>query len=144
MKTITFRKTFAAPVEAVFPYFADHEAFGKVLGQNISRIKEGRDCKNGVGSVRLIKLPLGLSFEETVLEYRENSYISYRVSRGSPVKDHLGKMSFNKSQDGCFLHYEIKFSSRYPLPGLEAILAAAIKRDIGAGLTRLADQLQKQ
>lgn len=141
MKTITIRQAFPQTIDKVFAVFSSHEAFGAMLGQKIVRIKDSStDDKNGVGSIRRISMPLGMDFEETVTDYQHNSYIAYEISKGSPLKNHRGQMSFTHSDKGCFLHYEIRFESRWPIPFFSSILAAQLKSSIGSAIKRFAEK----
>lgn len=139
MKTITIRQAFPLSIEEVFAVFSNHEAFGAMLGQKIVRIKNSAsDDENGVGSIRRISMPLGLDFEETITEFQKNRYIAYEISKGSPLKNHRGQMSFTHSDKGCFLHYEIRFESKWPIPFFGSILAAQLKSSIGSAIKQFA------
>ena len=71
-------------------------------------------------------------FEETVTEFVPNELIRYEITKGSPLRDHRGEMRFTPNPDGTHLHYEISFGSA--VPGVAAIVAATLRRNIPKGL----------
>ena len=61
----------------------------------MTRISDGKDARNGVGSARKMSIPLTPSFVETNLVYKENELIEYAITSGiSPIKGHRGVMKF--------------------------------------------------
>lgn len=126
---------FAAPREKVFAYFADHEKLGRIFGGRFTRIKDAgdRNDPNGLGSVREIR-NMGLRFEETVVAYDKPSVIEYTVSKGGPIKNHLGRMEFHSVDGGTKLNYTIRFEPRLPLTG--GLLAGLICSSWHAGVHR--------
>lgn len=140
---INIKQTFPCTIAEVFPFFSDHERFGQMVGQPISCLKEGAgDSPYGVGSVRRIGLPLGLSFEETITAFEPNHLIEYRVTKGSPVKNHCGTMRFSEREHECHLDYHIQFAPRWPIPGLGALLCAQIRAPLASGIARLAGDMR--
>lgn len=115
---LRFEQYFAAPRAKVFAYFADHRKLGRAWHARFERIRdadEGRD-PNGRGSVREIR-GMGLKFEETVTKFQPPSVIEYRVTRGGPVKNHLGRLAFSDADNGTQLVYTIGFDARLPFTG---------------------------
>jgi hypothetical protein len=76
---------------------------------------------------------LAPALEETVTEFVPNELIRYRISRGSPLRDHEGVMRFAPDGTGTALHYEITFRGAFP--GVGKLVAAMLRRDIARGLT---------
>lgn len=109
---------FAAPREKVFAYFADHEKLSRVWGGGFKRVKDSADRKdpNGLGSVREIRSK-GIRFEETIVTYDKPAVIEYTVSKGGPIKNHLGRMEFHAVDGGTQLIYTIRFEPKIPLTG---------------------------
>ena len=139
MQKIIISQYFAAPRSHIFQELADHVRFGEIVGANISRIQEGQDgYPNGVGSVRRIAMPLGMSFQETIVEYDHDSKIVYSVSQGSPIKSHRGVLVFSDVDGGTLLDYSIEFEPRWPVPGLGSVLHQVIKGPIDKGLKQFA------
>jgi hypothetical protein len=64
-----------------------------------------------------------------------NELIRYRITKGSPLKDHAGEMRLTPNPDGTsHLHYEISF--RAAVPGLAPIIAKGLQRNIARGLQK--------
>jgi uncharacterized protein YndB with AHSA1/START domain len=131
-------KDFNFPVEQLFALLSEHENLSKIFfPAKITRIKDGIDSRNGVGSARKMSLPLAPSFVETTLVYDENKLIEYAITEGiSPIKNHRGVMTFtdlgnNRSQ----LNYTIEFKGRAPLIG--PIIKIALQNGIEQGLEKL-------
>ncbi len=137
MQRIIVNHDFALPPERVFAYMGEHENLGPMFGAEVTRVRDGTDgTRNGVGSVRQLKVGPAPPFEETVTEVVPNELIRYRITKGSPLRDHEGSMRFTPNPDGgTHLHYEISF--RGFLPGLGALIAPGLRRNIAKGLTRV-------
>ena len=141
---IDLMQEFKAPVATVFAELTDHEKFGKLLKANIVRIVDGQgDYLNGLGSVRKITpLPLA-GFEEKVVTFEPNELMEYVVSRGSPIKNHIGRMEFSaintdNGSEATRVRYTIEFEPRLPIPFLGSLLKVAIETPIQKGFLTLA------
>jgi uncharacterized protein YndB with AHSA1/START domain len=128
---------FALPPERVFAYMSEHENLAPMFGAEITRLRDGTDgTRNGVGSVRQLKVGPAPPFEETITEVIPNELIRYRITKGSPLRDHEGSMRFTPNPDGgTHLHYEISFRGR--IPGLGAVIAPGLRRNIAKGVKRV-------
>ena len=117
MQHIVIQCTFNAPIEIIFEQLTDHETFGKLIGANIARIQEGSDGNpNGLDSIRRIRVFPAPAFEEKVVAFEPNKRMEYVVSKGSPIKSHIGKMVFSESDGVTHLHYTIDFEPKIQLP----------------------------
>jgi uncharacterized protein YndB with AHSA1/START domain len=133
MQRLIFEENFTLPPERVFAFLSEHENLGPLFGAKITRLQDGTDGqRNGVGSVRQLKVGPMPPFEETVTEVKPNELIRYRITKGSPLKDHSGEMQFSRSGTGTHLRYEISF--RTTVPGVDAVIAAGLKRNVAKGL----------
>jgi len=129
-------KDFSLPPERVFDYLAEHENLGPLFGAKIKQLRDGTDgTRNGVGSVRQLKVGPLPPFEETVTEAIPNELIRYRITKGSPLRDHEGVMRISPNGAGSHLHYEISFGA--VVPGLDRLIAAGLKRNVAAGLKKV-------
>lgn len=141
---IQMNVAFNAPVATVFAELSDHEKMGAVLGANIKRVKDGKDSINGVGSVRRISLaplPLPLTcIEETVTGFEPGKLIEYTVSKGGPLKNHLGRLVFSESNGKTHLHYTIQFDMKVGIPFTGFLLKTVLEKVVSSGLHKLADQ----
>lgn len=140
---IKLYQEFDAPVESVWEDFNDHANLSTILGQNVKRIKDSDNPENinGVGSVRLIKIPFA-PFEETIRKSVKPTCIEYQISKGTPLHHHYGKMQFSSlSADKSALDYSIELGSKIPF--IAGILKVATQNSIEAGLKKYAAQLKK-
>lgn len=130
-------KEFAAPVERLFAHLGEHENLEAVFGlPKIKRISDGKGARNGVGSAREMRILAGPAFVETVTAYKENELIEYRITRGSPLKNHHGVMRFYPTASGgSRLHYTIVFEGKFPLVG--EIVRVGLDQGIRRGLDKL-------
>jgi len=137
MQWVRVQRRFAAPPAEVFAYLAEHEHLEPLFGTKITRVRDGADGhRNGVGSTRRLKIsPLIPAFEETVTEFVPDELIRYRVTKGTPLREHEGLMRFSPDGGGTCLLYEISFAS--VLPGVDRVVAAALQRSIPRGLAEI-------
>lgn len=134
MQRIDITKTFPFSVDKLFNFLADHENLEVIFAPaKIQRIKDGEDSPNGVGSTRRMRILLAPPFEETVTKVVPNERIEYRISKGSPLKNHRGEMRFSATDNGgSRLDYMIEFEGKLPLiaPLVKAGLGQAIRRGL--------------
>jgi uncharacterized protein YndB with AHSA1/START domain len=136
MQRVEIDRDFDLPVGRVFAYLSEHENLGSLFGARVSRVRDGNTARNGVGSVRRLRVGPLPSFEETVTGYVPDERIDYRITRGGPLRDHHGTMSFRANGAGTHLHYVIEFDSA--LPGVARTVAASLTRSISKGLDKVA------
>ena len=116
---IHFLQDFDAPIKNVFSFFSDHNRLHEIYPAFIKRVIDSpnpTNC-NDVGSTRLlIRFPI--LFLETITVYKENKYLEYKISLGSPLKNHFGKMNFIElSPNKTRLDYFIEFEPLIPYTG---------------------------
>ncbi len=127
---------FAKPPQRIFDHLAEHENLADLFGAKITRLQDGQDGhRNGVGSVRKLQVGPGPPFEETVTVFEPHSRIEYRITKGSPLSDHLGVMTFAPEGEGTHFHYDILLASR--VPGLAAVVRASLTRSINRNLDKV-------
>jgi hypothetical protein len=66
--------------------------------------------------------------------------MEYVVSKGSPIKNHKGRMTFSDEQGKTRLNYTIDFEPKLPFLFFGSILNNAIEKPIRDGLKRLAER----
>lgn len=136
MERIVIDMEFGRPVAELFALLSDHEKLGPVLGARIKRIHDGQGSVNGLGSVRRLDIGPLPSFDETVTAFRPNELIEYRISRGTPLRNHKGTMAFSATPEGgSRLHYTIEFESKVPFLG--PVIRAGLESGLRKGLARL-------
>src|SRR3954462_15864816 len=136
MNRLVVEHDFKQPPAEVFAYLSEHEKLGDILGAKVKRISNGSDgSRNGVGSVRSLK-PGGIlpAFQETVTEVVPNELIRYRITKGSPLREHKGEMVFTPRDGGTHLEWIITF--RGAAPGLGKVVETMLGRPVPRGLDR--------
>jgi uncharacterized protein YndB with AHSA1/START domain len=124
---------FGKPPERVSAYLAEHEHLAEVFGAQIERVCDGENGeRNGVGSVRRLRIGALPPFEETVTEFEPGRRIVYRITKGSPLRGHVGVMTFAPDSGGTLFVYDIRLAS--PAPGLALLVRAALTRSITRSL----------
>jgi uncharacterized protein YndB with AHSA1/START domain len=127
---------FSKPPELVFAHLAEHENLAEVFGAKVTRVRDGQDGeRNGVGSVRRLRIGPLAPFEETVTEFLPNERIVYRITKGSPLSGHLGVMTFAPQGGGTSFVYDIRLASR--IPGLALLVRAVLTRSITQALPKV-------
>ena len=135
---VRFQATVQAPRERVFAFLADHQKFARLFGGTCTRIKDGQGDINGLGSVRRMG-PGPLAFEETIVTFVPNTRIEYTVTRGSPIKNHLGTVDLSDAGSGTAIDYVIRFEPKIPGTGgaIAALLRTALKANANKALATL-------
>ncbi len=114
-----FLQDFDAPLKNVFSFFSDHNRLSEIYPGFIKRIIDApnpANC-NDVGSSRII-ISFPVFFQETVTKYIEPSYLEYKITLGSPLKNHIGKMNFMElTPTQTRLEYIIEFEPYIPYTG---------------------------
>ena len=123
---------FTLPVERVYAYLAAHENLGPLFGAAVTRVRDGDTDRDGTGSVRSLKVGPLPPFEETVTEFVPSERIVYRITKGSPLRGHVGVMTFAPADGGTSFVYDIRIAS--PIQGLAPLVRAALTRSITQGL----------
>ena len=117
----------------IFAHLAEHENLAELFQAKITRLRDGDDGeRNGVGSVRRLQIGSLAPFEETVTEFLPNERIVYRITKGSPLRGHVGVMSFAPASGGTSFVYDIRLAS--PIPGLALLVRTMLKRSIEQSL----------
>jgi uncharacterized protein YndB with AHSA1/START domain len=129
---------FAKPPERIFAYLAEHENLAGMFGAKITRLRDGDGERNGVGSVRRLQIGPGPPFEETVTEFVPSERIVYKITKGSPLRGHVGVMTFAPEGEGTHFDYDIRLAS--PIPGLAALVRLQLTRSIKQSLATVDEQ----
>jgi uncharacterized protein YndB with AHSA1/START domain len=124
---------FSKPPERIFAHLAEHENLAAVFGMKVTRLSDGEDGeRNGVGSRRQLRTGPLPPFEETVTEFDPPERIVYRITKGGPLRGHIGTMTFVPKDGGTRFMYDIRIAS--PIPGLAPIVRAMLTRSIVSSL----------
>jgi uncharacterized protein YndB with AHSA1/START domain len=138
MQRVLVERDFDQPPDRLFAYLAEHENLGDLFGMRVERVRDGETGqRNGVGSVRRLSFGGVAPLEESITAYEPNERIEYRITKGSPLRDHRGEMLFTERPGGgTHLRYEISFGAK--LPGADRIVARGLRRSIPKGLDKAA------
>jgi uncharacterized protein YndB with AHSA1/START domain len=130
-------REFPVPVERLFDYLAEHENLAELFAPaKATRLRDGKTERNGVGSARRLRVWPASPFVETVTAYRENELIEYRITEGSPLRNHIGIMHFTSlGLTRSRLDFVIRFEGKIPLVG--PIVRIILKHGIENGLAKL-------
>jgi uncharacterized protein YndB with AHSA1/START domain len=133
---VNVEQDFSAPVERVFAHLSEHENLAEVFGAKVKRLEDGRLERNGVGSRRQMRIGPTAPFEETITRFEPGELIEYRITKGTPLRDHVGVMRFTALPGGgSHLDYRIRIASR--VPGVAPIVRAGTTRTLTQGLAKL-------
>ena len=136
MQRLEFDQDFSVPVERIYAFLAEHENLGLIFApMKVERLTDGTDSRNGVGSSRTLTLAGQAPFVETVTEATPNERIVYKITKGSPLKNHQGVLEFSSTPTGSHLHYTIEFASK--IPGIDVMVAQGLKRGVAKGLSKV-------
>jgi uncharacterized protein YndB with AHSA1/START domain len=125
---------FTKPPERIFAYLSEHENLADVFGAKVTRLCDGDGARNGVGSRRQLQIGPLPPFEETVNEFVVPERIVYRITKGSPLRGHVGVMTFAATPaGGTRFVYDIRIAS--PIPGLAPLVRASLTRSITQSLS---------
>jgi hypothetical protein len=127
--------------EEVFEFMAEHENLGPLLGgANIARVRDGDTERNGVGSVRRVKVGPARPFEETVTRFEPHSLIEYQITKGGPLRNHIGIVALSDAAGGgTNIDYRIRVASH--IPGLAPLVRGKLTRDITRSIAKLDSHL---
>ncbi|MBJ7328550.1 MAG: SRPBCC family protein [Solirubrobacteraceae bacterium] len=134
MQHVAVDYDFSVSAERAFAFLAEHENLTTLFPVRIKRVSDGRDgTRNGPGSARSMRVGFLPPFVETTTNVIENELIEYRITEGSPLRDHHGRLAFSPGPDGSsHLRYEIQLGA--VVPGLDVVVARALERGIRKGL----------
>ena len=135
MKTVAVSQDLVLPVERAYAFLAEHENLGPLLGLKVTRLRDGDESRNGAGTVRRLQIAPLPAFEETVTRAVPDERIEYRISKGSPLKDHRGVLVFTPTSTGSRVDWTITFDAA--VPGLASVVALGLSRNLRRGLKTL-------
>lgn len=127
---------FPISVKQLFAFLSEHENLAAIFAPaKVTRVRDGYSSRNGVGSTRRLQILIAPPFEETVTACEDNKLIEYRISKGSPLKNHRGVMKFSSVKGGSRLHYTIVFEGK--LPFVAELVRPALQFAIRKGLKQV-------
>ncbi|WP_318475402.1 SRPBCC family protein [Photobacterium leiognathi] len=110
--TVTLEVTANVPKKVLFALLSDHAKLGRFFNAQYTLVRSGKPEENGIGAIReVIHGPF--TYQEQVIDYKENEHIHYQIIHGAPVNEHGGWIKFtsiNATQSQ--IHYHITFSPK--------------------------------
>ena len=101
MKKVHVVEEFNCSPEKLYDYLEVHENLSEIFFPlTVKTVQNGADTKYGVGSVRQLSIGPLLPFEETNVVCDKPHRIEYKITKGSPLKDHHGVMIFEPTSNG--------------------------------------------
>ena len=128
--------TYTSDPATVFEKLSEHENLGPMFGAKITRICDGDTSRNGPGSTRALKIGPLPTFHETTTKAEPHQLIEYKISKGSPLRNHWGVQKLTPTADGgTQLDYTIGFDML--VPGMAALVGKIVQANIKKGLAKL-------
>ncbi|KRC66567.1 hypothetical protein ASE12_18395 [Aeromicrobium sp. Root236] len=128
--------TYTSDPVTVFEKLSEHENLGPMFGAKITRICDGDTSRNGPGSTRALKIGPLPAFHETTTKAEPHHLIEYKISKGSPLRNHWGVQKLTPTADGgTHLDYTIGFDML--VPGMAALVGKVVQANIKKGLAKL-------
>ncbi|MFN8281950.1 MAG: SRPBCC family protein [Chitinophagales bacterium] len=143
VERLHFLQDYSVDAYKVFSFFSDHNRLSEVYPAFMRRIIDSNDPRNanGLGSSRII-VTFPTIFQETITKYVEPSLIEYKITFGSPLKNHVGTMRFIDLGNGkSRLDYTIEFEPRIPKTGF--FLRNLLEKQVGQAIRELAHRFEK-
>ena len=135
MQTVDVVHDSPLPPARAYAFLAEHENLGPLLGATVTRVRDGHDSRNGVGSTRAVRVAVLPPFEEEVTAAEPDTLLEYRITRGSPLRGHRGRIALSPLGAGTRVRWTITFDS--PVPGLARVVALGLQRGIAKGLQEM-------
>ncbi|MGF1759232.1 SRPBCC family protein [Photobacterium sagamiensis] len=134
--TITLEQTANAPKNILFHLLSDHENLGRFFNAEFSLVRQGKPEANGIGAVREVTTG-PFTFQEQIIDYKENEHLHYKIIQGGPVKEHGGWIRFqNINANQSLIHYRINFSPK--IKGTGWLIKYLLEKDIRKALSHIA------
>lgn len=142
MPEINVRQRFNQSPKQVFAALSTHASLNQLFWPvQVVRSRDAADPQNldGVGSVRKIGFGPIKPLTEQIVSFEPNQMIEYKIIGQTPVKDHLGRLTFMPDGQGTLVDYHIELDSDIPL--LAPAILAGLQFVIRTGLSRMARTL---
>jgi uncharacterized protein YndB with AHSA1/START domain len=142
MPEINVRQRFNQSPDQVFAALGTHASLNQLFWPiQVVRTTDATDpaCPDGVGSVRRMGFGPIKPLAEKITAYQPNQMIEYILLGKSPVRNHIGRMTFTPDGNGTLVHYHIALDSPFPL--LAPLVLTSLQQVIRIGLARMARTL---
>ncbi|WP_327095908.1 SRPBCC family protein [Nocardia vinacea] len=113
MRTVTVRRTIAAPIEQVFDWITDAANYRQVPG--VLRAEVTRAGIDGVGTIREVTTA-ALKLTEEIVGYERPVRMDYLIrSSIPPLRHESGSMQLRETADGTEVTWSSTFEVRTPV-----------------------------
>ncbi|HBZ69575.1 MAG TPA: hypothetical protein DEP35_07545 [Deltaproteobacteria bacterium] len=135
MRRIELEQYIAAPPSRVWPVLCDHEGMPRWMPvREVVRRRPGSPEPNGVGAIRTIR-GMGLVMEEHITGWKSGERFEYVLKEGAPLRDHIGEMVVEPTEDGTLVRWCVQF--RPLVPGTGPLIEHLVRAGLHRGLGRL-------
>ncbi|QUJ69287.1 SRPBCC family protein (plasmid) [Photobacterium sp. GJ3] len=128
--TISLEQSAQAPKEVLFQLLTDHQNLGRFFDGTYHLVKPGFPMPNGIGAIRRVSAG-PFSFDEKVIDYKENEHLHYRIVKGGPLQEHGGWIQIQSlNAVTSKIQYRISFSPKVKGTGwiIKLLLEKSIRR----------------
>lgn len=139
MPSMNVRQRFSQSPEQVFALFDTHAKLNRLFWPlQVERSRDSSDPQrvDGVGSVRQMGLGPIKPVAEQITALEPNRLIEYKLISKTPIKNHLGRLTFTPDGAGTIVDYYIELESAIPL--LAPVVLTTLQTALRVGMARLA------
>ncbi|GAB6260605.1 SRPBCC family protein [Photobacterium sp. 53610] len=134
--TILLEQSAQAPKKILFELLTDHQNLGRFFNGTYRLVKPGKPKPNGIGAIRRVSAG-PFTFDEKVIDYKENEHLHYRIVNGGPVQEHGGWIQVQSlNADTSKIQYRISFSPK--VKGTGWLIKFLVKKSIQKALINVA------
>ena len=118
MTEFVVHKTVRANPETVFDVFTNHRGYARLtkLIRTSTLEQEGDPAPNGLGAIRVLRMP-GATVREQVTAFNRPHDYSYRMLSGAPLRDYVSTVTFTPAEQGTALAYSVSAVPTIPVVG---------------------------
>jgi len=118
MTEFVVHRTVRANPETVFDVFTDHRGYARLtkLIRTSTLEQEGDPAPNGLGAIRVLRMPGATVREEVTAFDRPHDY-AYRMLSGAPLRDYVSTVTFTPAEQGTALAYSVSAVPTIPVVG---------------------------
>jgi Polyketide cyclase / dehydrase and lipid transport len=142
VQSFAFEYRIACPPAVVFAELADPAYIARIapFEVTVTHVRDGRDHRNGVGSIRRIKPWFAPAYEEEIIVFVPDRLMEYRTVSGTPFDHHRGSYRIEPDGDGTRFWFHLEFSTR--VPGLARLIKWPLEPMNRRGFDNLVRQLE--
>lgn len=133
--TVTIEMTANVPKTVLFALLTDHAKLDRFFNAHYRMIRAGKPEANGIGAIREVTHG-PFTYQEQIIDYKENEHIHYQIIQGGPVDEHGGWIKFSSiNATQSTIHYHITFSPK--IQGTGWLIKYQLHYSLKQALTKL-------